>query len=330
MASVDDQAAQPAQIPPTETEGNGWFGGGDRDGAAWGFAGWAKDDKVPNCPRCDAEFTMLFRRHHCKECGILTCDNCSKGRMRLPKFPNGRKVRVCNLCVQVLSETQANDVEEDLAENAEIIKHIRQALKSMHSENDKNKQVFLELEAEVLGDRSGIDAYLADPQADKYSFARLGKKLESKWSELIESVESNAEHRDALVDLRRQAKVQLDAVSAEVQNELRRKSELDAKILQLEKDLEEAEEIKRRVSELQKSVEDARKQVQDLEAECAERQDRRAQRSFRFLPAQSTASREAERPSPQIGPAAIAVSTGRRDPLISQEAETPNRGCQLM
>lgn len=39
---------------------------------------WAPDDLVKLCPTCGREFTLARRRHHCRVCGAITCNNCSK------------------------------------------------------------------------------------------------------------------------------------------------------------------------------------------------------------------------------------------------------------
>ena len=38
----------------------------------------------PNCPHCDALFTMSKRRHHCRLCNDVFCDACSSHRVELP------------------------------------------------------------------------------------------------------------------------------------------------------------------------------------------------------------------------------------------------------
>lgn len=39
---------------------------------------WAPDDLVKLCPSCGKEFTLARRRHHCRVCGAITCNTCSK------------------------------------------------------------------------------------------------------------------------------------------------------------------------------------------------------------------------------------------------------------
>ena len=59
-----------------------------------------EDALRPNCPHCDAIFTLSKRRHHCRLCGDVFCDPCSSHRVNLPlEGPEFEKpVRVCDFC----------------------------------------------------------------------------------------------------------------------------------------------------------------------------------------------------------------------------------------
>ena len=38
---------------------------------------WMPDDARETCPRCQRPFTLFRRRHHCRRCGTLACDDCA-------------------------------------------------------------------------------------------------------------------------------------------------------------------------------------------------------------------------------------------------------------
>jgi FYVE zinc finger len=46
---------------------------------------WQPDSEVSNCPICRKQFTWIFRRHHCRKCGRVVCDNCSPHRITIPR-----------------------------------------------------------------------------------------------------------------------------------------------------------------------------------------------------------------------------------------------------
>jgi len=61
---------------------------------------WIPDDMNPNCIICKSSFTFLNRRHHCRLCGKVVCDNCSKHREMLAVWDAEQYVlsRICDTC----------------------------------------------------------------------------------------------------------------------------------------------------------------------------------------------------------------------------------------
>ena len=63
---------------------------------------WVRDDAVTMCMACTTAFRTLRRRHHCRACGMIVCNNCSSYKFRLEY---SQKVeRVCVNCYKVLSK----------------------------------------------------------------------------------------------------------------------------------------------------------------------------------------------------------------------------------
>lgn len=58
---------------------------------------WVPDALAPRCKLCSVEFGIVTRRHHCRHCGDVVCDDCSKHRIILPGLDKNA-VRVCNNC----------------------------------------------------------------------------------------------------------------------------------------------------------------------------------------------------------------------------------------
>ncbi|XP_071518229.1 lateral signaling target protein 2 homolog isoform X1 [Panulirus ornatus] len=59
---------------------------------------WVPDHQAPRCMACGAAFTMVRRRHHCRNCGKVFCAQCSQHAVPLPHFGIWKAVRVCNVC----------------------------------------------------------------------------------------------------------------------------------------------------------------------------------------------------------------------------------------
>lgn len=74
-------------------------------------AAWMPDATRTSCTICTTAFTTFNRKHHCRKCGNLVCDKCSKAR-QVVNFPAVEKaseavdisagqVRVCDNCKDV-------------------------------------------------------------------------------------------------------------------------------------------------------------------------------------------------------------------------------------
>lgn len=69
---------------------------------------WIRDDEASHCMCCRrAVFTMLTRRHHCRQCGRVVCHACSIKRMAIPSLYADVLVRVCADCFKQLNELNA-------------------------------------------------------------------------------------------------------------------------------------------------------------------------------------------------------------------------------
>lgn len=68
---------------------------------------WIPDKEADVCMRCNlAKFTLVNRRHHCRNCGLVICNECSKNKYVLPSQSN-EALRVCNTCYSNLSNNTA-------------------------------------------------------------------------------------------------------------------------------------------------------------------------------------------------------------------------------
>jgi len=65
---------------------------------------WIRNDDRESCISCKKEFSWSFRRHHCRCCGEVFCDDCSKYQKVLPFVGcNASKtpMRVCTECNRI-------------------------------------------------------------------------------------------------------------------------------------------------------------------------------------------------------------------------------------
>lgn len=59
---------------------------------------WIPDESAPHCMSCQSVFTVVRRRHHCRNCGKVFCGRCSANTVPLPRYGHVKPVRVCNRC----------------------------------------------------------------------------------------------------------------------------------------------------------------------------------------------------------------------------------------
>eukprot|EP00064_Thunnus_orientalis_P012109 superscaffoldBa00001817_g12143 len=69
---------------------------------------WLKDDEATQCKQCQKEFSISRRKHHCRNCGDIYCNNCSGNELALPSYP--RPVRVCDMCHSLLLQRSSSTV----------------------------------------------------------------------------------------------------------------------------------------------------------------------------------------------------------------------------
>lgn len=65
---------------------------------------WAEGDC---CFMCRSTFSLVNRKHHCRNCGQVFCGQCSSKNSTLPRFGIEKEVRVCDGCFDQLQKPQS-------------------------------------------------------------------------------------------------------------------------------------------------------------------------------------------------------------------------------
>lgn len=51
-----------------------------------------------SCEVCGCSFTLFNRKHHCRNCGAVVCDTCSRDKLLIAHVDSQKPVRVCTNC----------------------------------------------------------------------------------------------------------------------------------------------------------------------------------------------------------------------------------------
>lgn len=57
---------------------------------------WESDNDVAACNGCDKQFSLKIRKHHCRNCGLIYCSDCTA--KSAPLTSSKKPVRVCDKC----------------------------------------------------------------------------------------------------------------------------------------------------------------------------------------------------------------------------------------
>ncbi|XP_049578305.1 FYVE, RhoGEF and PH domain-containing protein 6 [Syngnathus scovelli] len=130
---------------------------------------WIPDPRATMCMICTCEFTLTWRRHHCRACGKVVCQSCSSNKQSLEYLKN-QLARVCDHCYLALREQQS---QEDLAEVA--------VPKASFPFSRKFKRIPAALkEVTASADNSSMSGYLLRSKGKKKQGKRLWFVIKDK------------------------------------------------------------------------------------------------------------------------------------------------------
>ena len=73
---------------------------------------WVPDNEASRCTKCGCEFTMTKRKHHCRLCGNVMCNDCCKVRRVIGFSGYFETLRSCADCVASNMRKWIHDQEE--------------------------------------------------------------------------------------------------------------------------------------------------------------------------------------------------------------------------
>jgi len=78
----------------------------DKQNSPWNKDNWMPDGAATKCGYCNKVFSMLNRKHHCRNCGHIFCADCTSHRVKVPGQKDKDSVRVCSPCHQEIANSK--------------------------------------------------------------------------------------------------------------------------------------------------------------------------------------------------------------------------------
>ncbi|XP_051911670.1 FYVE, RhoGEF and PH domain-containing protein 6 [Hippocampus zosterae] len=131
---------------------------------------WIPDLRATMCMICTCEFTLTWRRHHCRACGKVVCQACSANKYYLEYLKN-RPARVCDHCFAKLQENS----DRRASSSASPIKS------GAFSFTRKQKKIPAALkEVSANTENSSMSGYLSRSKGNKKQWKRLWFVIKNK------------------------------------------------------------------------------------------------------------------------------------------------------
>ncbi|XP_030622101.1 pleckstrin homology domain-containing family F member 1 [Chanos chanos] len=101
-------------------------------------ATWIPDRASDICMRCTERFRVTQRKHHCRYCGFIVCNSCSKGRAVLLHISN-KPVRVCRPCIVILQEQATRRNRNESLEEASMPEYDASSEEDCEEQNENHE-----------------------------------------------------------------------------------------------------------------------------------------------------------------------------------------------
>lgn len=105
VARLQQQIAQSSEVTSNTSSEEDDAKDEDIEFAQDGRPFWIPDHQRKTCYNCGKKFSMMLRRHHCRNCGQIFCWKCCNTTLSLPHLHYTKPQRCCVHCVAQLTQT---------------------------------------------------------------------------------------------------------------------------------------------------------------------------------------------------------------------------------
>ncbi|XP_075065514.1 FYVE, RhoGEF and PH domain-containing protein 6 isoform X2 [Mixophyes fleayi] len=141
---------------------------------------WIPDGRATMCMICTSEFTLTWRRHHCRACGKIVCQACSTNKHSLEYLKN-HLARVCDHCFQELQKQDSQDIAKtgSPANHKSPSSALSSVLHSIPS-GRKHKKIPAALKVSASTEDSSMSGYLHRSKGSKKPWKQLWFVIKNK------------------------------------------------------------------------------------------------------------------------------------------------------
>ncbi|XP_076860814.1 FYVE, RhoGEF and PH domain-containing protein 6 isoform X2 [Brachyhypopomus gauderio] len=133
---------------------------------------WIPDLRTTMCMICTCEFTLTWRRHHCRACGKVVCQACSSNKYYLEYLKN-QLARVCDHCYAKLQQKDKGDLS-----GVSISPSSRTSAFNFSRKQKKIPSALKEVSANT--ENSSMSGYLQRSKGNKKPWKRLWFVIKNK------------------------------------------------------------------------------------------------------------------------------------------------------
>jgi len=83
---------------------------------------WLRDDDIYHCRGCGIEVSFFTRKHHCRNCGEIFCNQCSLHKKPIPNLLQLNPVRICDGCNEHLEKIESRKNTKSFEINPNLLK----------------------------------------------------------------------------------------------------------------------------------------------------------------------------------------------------------------
>ncbi|CAH2277743.1 FYVE, and PH domain-containing 6 [Pelobates cultripes] len=150
----------------------------------WGVLGskapiWIPDGRATMCMICTSEFTLTWRRHHCRACGKIICQACSTNKHSL-EYMKKHLARVCDHCFQNLQKQDSQSTPNTSPANQKSTSTTLSSVLHSIPSGRKQKKIPAALKVSASTEDSSMSGYLQRSKGNKKPWKQLWFVIKNK------------------------------------------------------------------------------------------------------------------------------------------------------